>query len=75
MRPPVTGAQALIGQVGRVRTPLVPNEPGLVDLRGEIWRAVSQGRCHPVIRFASSRVDGLTLTVEPADLIAPKGAD
>ena len=74
MRPPVTGAQALIGQVGRVRTPLVPNEPGLVDLRGEIWRAVSQGRCRPVIPFAC-HVDGLTLTVEPADLIAPKGAD
>ena len=43
MRPPVTGAQALVGQLARVRTPLLPREPGLVDLRGEIWRAISLG--------------------------------
>jgi membrane protein implicated in regulation of membrane protease activity len=53
----------------------VPNEPGLVDLRGEIWRAVSQGPLPPGHPVRVSRVDGLTLTVEPADLIAPKGAD
>ena len=75
MRPPVTGAQALIGQVGRVRTPLLANEPGLVDLRGEIWRAVSQVPMPPGHPVRVSRVDGLTLTVEPADLIASKGAD
>jgi membrane-bound serine protease (ClpP class) len=75
MRPPVTGAQALIGQVGRARTPLVPNEPGLIDLRGEIWRAVSQVPLPPGHPVRVSRIDGLTLTVGPADLIAPKGAD
>jgi membrane-bound serine protease (ClpP class) len=75
LQAPVTGAQALVGQFGRVRTELLPNEPGLVDMRGEIWRAVSlvlvpQG--HPV---RVSRVDGLTLTVEPADPTVSKGAD
>jgi membrane-bound serine protease (ClpP class) len=71
--PPVTGAQALIGQLACVRTPLLPSEPGLVDMRGEIWRAISLVPLpagHPV-RVA--RVDGLTLTVEP--ITAPKGAD
>jgi membrane-bound serine protease (ClpP class) len=72
---PVTGAQALIGQVARARTPLLPNEPGLVDLRGEIWRAVSLVPLPPGHPVRISRVNGLTLAVEPADLTTPKGAD
>jgi membrane-bound serine protease (ClpP class) len=72
---PVTGAQALVGHMARVRTPLLPSEPGLVDVRGEIWRAVSLVPLPPGHPVRVSRVDGLTLTVEPADLIAPKGAD
>ena len=75
MRPPVTGAGAMVGQLGRVRTPLVPSEPGLVDMRGEIWRAVSLVPLPPGHPVRVSRVDGLTLTVEPADLTTPKGAD
>ena len=74
-QPPVTGAQALVGHLARVRTPLLPNEPGLVDLRGEIWRAISLVPLPPGHPVRVSRVDGLTLTVEPADLTAPKGAD
>jgi membrane-bound serine protease (ClpP class) len=74
-QPPVTGAQALVGHMARVRTPLLPSEPGLVDVRGEIWRAVSLVPLPPGHPVRVSRVDGLTLTVEPADLIAPKGAD
>jgi membrane-bound serine protease (ClpP class) len=74
-RPPVTGAQALIGQLARVRTPLLPSEPGLVDVRGEIWRAISLVPLPPGHPVRVSRVDGLTLTVEPADLSVPKGAD
>ena len=74
-RPPVTGAQALVGQLARVRTPLLPSEPGLVDVRGEIWRAISLVPLPPGHPVRVSRVDGLTLTVEPADLTAPKGAD
>jgi len=75
MRPPVTGAQAIVGQLARVRTPLLPNEAGLVDFRGEIWRAVSQVALPPGHPVRVARVDGLTLTVEPTDLIAAKGAD
>ena len=73
--PPVTGAEALVGQLARVRTPLLPSEPGLVDLRGEIWRAISLVPLPPGHPVRVARVDGLTLTVEPADLAPPKGAD
>ena len=74
-QPSVTGAEALVGHNGRVRTPLLPNEPGLVDVRGEIWRAVSPVPLPPGHPIRIARVDGLTLTVEPTDLIAAKGAD
>ena len=74
-RPPVTGAQALVGQLARARTPLLPAEPGLVDFRGEIWRAVSAASLIPGQPVRVTRVDGLTLTVEPAGRISPKGAD
>jgi membrane-bound serine protease (ClpP class) len=74
-RPPVTGAQSLVGQLARVRTPLLAGEPGLVDLRGEIWRAVSPVPLPPGHPVRVARVDGLTLTVEPTELATSKGAD
>ena len=64
---PATGAEALVGQTARTRTVLEPDSPGHVDLRGEIWRAISHAPVqagHPV---RVTRVDGLTLMVEPAD--------
>jgi membrane protein implicated in regulation of membrane protease activity len=54
---------------------VAPHEPGLVDLRGEIWRAVSAVALPAGQTVRVMRVDGLTLTVEPADLTSPKGAD
>jgi membrane-bound serine protease (ClpP class) len=75
LQSPVTGAEALVGQLARVRTPLLPGEPGMVDLRGEIWRAVSQIPMPPGHPVRVSRVDGLTLTVEPTELPPSKGAD
>jgi membrane-bound serine protease (ClpP class) len=63
---PVTGMQGLIGGIGLARTPLSADAPGQVDIRGEIWRAVS---AVPVAVGQSVRVrghDGLTLRVEPA---------
>jgi len=74
-RPAVMGNAALVGQVGRVRTPLVPNEAGHVDLRGEIWRALSPVPLPPGHPVRVMRVNGLTLTVEPADQTPRKGDD
>jgi membrane-bound serine protease (ClpP class) len=64
---PVTGKEALIGAVGRARTDLSPDHPGQIDLRGEIWRALSSAPIatgHPVQVRGN---EGLTLLVEPAD--------
>jgi len=74
-RPTVTGASALVGQVARVRTALVPHEPGLVDLHGEIWRALSLVAVPPGHPVRVLRVDGLTLSVEPTDDTPRKGDD
>ena len=66
-QPAVTGASALVGQIGRTRGALAPTEPGQIDLRGEIWRAISAVPVPPGRLVRVMRVDGLTLTVEPTD--------
>jgi len=74
-QPPVTGKEGLVGAVGRTRTDVNPDRPGQIDLRGEIWRAVSRtpiAAGHPV-RVRSN--EGLTLLVEPADDPSRKGED
>ena len=37
----LVGAQAMIGSVAEVRTPLAPS--GQVEVRGELWRATLEG--------------------------------
>ena len=72
---PVTGKEGLIGAVGRARTDVSPDHPGQIDLRGEIWRAVSRT---PIASGQPVRVrgnEGLTLLVEAADDPSPKGED
>jgi membrane-bound serine protease (ClpP class) len=65
--PVVTGTSELIGQVGVVRETLGPN--GLVFVRGELWRARTEG--DPLPPGTPVRVggldDGLVLEVEPAE--------
>jgi membrane-bound serine protease (ClpP class) len=65
--PAVTGVEGMVGQSGRVRTPLAPGEPGQIDVRGEIWRAISPVPLPPGHPVRVTRVEGLTLTVEPMD--------
>jgi membrane-bound serine protease (ClpP class) len=72
-RPPETGAEGLIGIVGRSRTPLGSDTPGQVDAHGEIWRAVSREPLPPGARVRVVAVDGLTLTVEPLQEPSPGG--
>jgi membrane-bound serine protease (ClpP class) len=63
--PPVTGADALIGQQVQTRSPILPGVPGLVAIHGELWRAESESHIGPG-RFARvTAVNGLTLTVAP----------
>jgi membrane-bound serine protease (ClpP class) len=73
-RPPQTGSEAMIGEVGRTRTAVTPDLPGQIDARGEIWRAVST---EPVAAGAPVRIvamNGLTLVVEPVQDVASEGA-
>ena len=65
--PPQTGVETMIGETARSRTALSADQPGQIDARGEIWRAISRA---PVPAGAPVRivaVDGLTLLVEPHD--------
>lgn len=72
IRRPMTGTSGLIGETGRVETPLAPT--GRIQVHGELWFA----RCRtPVAAGRTVRVtavDGLTLEVEPeASTGGPRG--
>jgi membrane-bound serine protease (ClpP class) len=70
---PVTGAEGMLGIVGRARDTLEPGAPGYVDVRGEIWRASAR---EPVPAGGPVRVvgvNGLTLIVEPSSAGAREG--
>jgi membrane-bound serine protease (ClpP class) len=61
-KPPVTGAEGLIGKSATVRERLAPD--GQVMVSGEIWRAVVQGEpLEPGAQVRIVGVDGLTLRV------------
>jgi membrane-bound serine protease (ClpP class) len=64
--PPHTGLQAMLGEVGRARTPVTFDAAGQVDVHGEIWRAVSRVPLAPGTPIRVVEVNGLTLVVEPA---------
>jgi len=66
-RPPQTGVEGMIGEIGRARTALAADTAGQIDAHGEIWRGVSR---EPLAAGAAVRIvaiDGLTLLVEPVD--------
>ncbi len=67
--PPQAGLEEMVAQVGEVIEAIAggAGEPGLVRVRGELWRAVTP---NPVPRGARVRVvraEGLTLHVEPIE--------
>jgi membrane-bound serine protease (ClpP class) len=65
--PPATGREAMIGVVGRTRTPVGPDVAGQVDVRGEIWTATSQQPIPAGCRVRVRGSQGLTLFVELLD--------
>jgi membrane-bound serine protease (ClpP class) len=64
---------ALVGAVGRARTPLTSDPPGQIDVRGEIWRATSRTPITAGHRVRVLAISGLTLLVEPVDESTHKG--
>jgi len=62
----VTGVEGMIGAGGRARDTVGPDEPGYVDIHGEIWRARSAHRVAAGETVRVIAVNGLTLIVEPS---------
>jgi membrane-bound serine protease (ClpP class) len=60
-----TGEQGLVGKIGVVRQALDPE--GKVFVHGELWKAVAAEPIADGRQVRVTRVEGLTLTVEPAD--------
>ncbi len=58
----VTGAQAMLGEIGTTLTPLAPD--GKVFVRGEYWNAVSPAAVAAGLRIRVTAIDKLKLTVE-----------
>jgi membrane-bound serine protease (ClpP class) len=71
--PPLSGIEAMLGEVGRARTPVTPDNAGHVDVHGEIWRAVSRIPVPPGAPVRVLEVNGLTLVVEPVNSTPPDG--
>lgn len=64
-RPVVTGAEQMIGMAGKVED--WSGASGYVFVRGESWNAISALPLSPGTPVLVTRVDGLTLTVVPAN--------
>jgi membrane-bound serine protease (ClpP class) len=71
---PETGLEAMLGEIGRTRTPVTADTPGHVDVHGEIWRAVSREPLPPGAPVRVVEVNGLTLVVEPVNGPLAEGA-
>jgi len=61
----VTGMEGMIGEVAIAQTALAP--AGTVFVHGEIWNAVSSANVAVGEKVRVRKVDGLELTVEPAE--------
>jgi len=60
-----TGVEGMIGQIGEALTHLAPQ--GKVFVRGEYWNAIALRHVAAGARVKVTAIDGLTLTVEPAE--------
>jgi membrane-bound serine protease (ClpP class) len=60
----VVGVQTMVGRLGEALTALAP--AGQVKVDGEIWEARAQAGAQAGATVRVTRVDGLTLEVEPA---------
>ena len=62
-RPPVTGAEGLVGEVALAKTDVAPR--GQVFLHGELWEAISEAPIRQGEEAEVKSVKGLTLNVAP----------
>jgi membrane-bound serine protease (ClpP class) len=64
-RKPASGMEGMIGLVGQVKETIDPE--GLIFVRGENWRAVSEEKIEPGERVQVENAEGLVLTVKKAN--------
>jgi membrane-bound serine protease (ClpP class) len=60
-----TGREQLVGEWGEVTEPVTAGGPGMVLVHGELWRAMAGRDLPRGSRVRVTRVNGLTLHVEP----------
>jgi len=65
LRPPATGVEAMVGEIGVAQTPLQP--AGTVFVRGEYWTAHSDEPIEAGARVRVEAVEGLRLKVRRAE--------
>lgn len=66
-----TGSEQLVGSEGELVEPVEPvGAKGMVLIHGELWRAAALESIAKGARVRVSRVDGLTLIVEPVRTVA-----
>jgi membrane-bound serine protease (ClpP class) len=66
-----TGAEGLVGERGSTLTAIDLEAPGQVRVHGEIWRATSPVPLEQGRGIRVTKVDGLTLVVEPLGDVEP----
>ncbi|HEY6943930.1 MAG TPA: nodulation protein NfeD [Candidatus Acidoferrum sp.] len=66
-----TGREELIGSSGTVTTELKAGEEGMVRVHGELWRAESSQPVPEGKTVRITKVEGLKLYVEPAEVASP----
>jgi membrane-bound serine protease (ClpP class) len=60
-----TGREQMVGEWGEITEPVTAGGPGMVLVHGELWRAVAGRDLPRGSRVRVTRVNGLTLHVEP----------
>ena len=63
-RRPVTGSEGMVGLIGVAKTALTPQ--GKIQIRGELWDALSSAPLQPGDSVEVTRIEGLKLYVKPA---------
>jgi membrane-bound serine protease (ClpP class) len=71
-RPPITGAEGLLGEHGETASALAPT--GKVYVHGEYWEATSTTPLAAGAKVRVVRVDGIVLEVEPVGSATPPKA-
>jgi membrane-bound serine protease (ClpP class) len=66
-----TGREELIGASGIVTTALRAGAEGMVRVHGELWRAESSQPVEEGKTVRVTKVEGLKLSVEPAEVASP----